>query len=182
MQTDTPTGTVTYPSNGSLPSTSTVLVEDNKVSIGEAMRRAVEELGDRTIDSQLAAGQMVELADCYEEVVRRQAAFNAKNDEAKTAKKSLESAEALVLEKIRTFTHAAALPLFDHIERENDQAAMEGAATADAPLWNEEREAAPASDAEPVNRPLHSHQGKRKSGSKPAAKAKGTKKRARAGA
>ncbi len=99
-------------------------VAPEKVPIGEAMRRAVEELGDVKIDDDLAPHQMHELAECYEDVTRRRAAFNEKNDDAKTAKKSLESATDLLLEKVREFTHPKSLPLFDQVEREGDHADM----------------------------------------------------------
>ncbi len=121
----------TVPSNGSLPETHTQTVEDTRIPIGEAMRRAVEELGERTIDTDLAAAQMAELAGCYEDVVRRQAAYTAKAEEAKTAKKSLESATEMVLQKIRAFTHGASLPLFDSKEREDDHADMLAAGEVD---------------------------------------------------
>ena len=85
------------------------------------MRRAVEELGAVKIEDDLAPHQMLELAECFEDITRRRAAFNQKADEAKTAKKSLESATELLLEKVRSFTHPKALPLFDAAEREQDQ-------------------------------------------------------------
>lgn len=99
--------------NGS-PSTSTEVAPE-KVSIGEAMRKAVE-------------AQLLDLSECYEQVVRMQAAFDARSEEAKTAKKSLESATALLLEKVRSFTHPAPLPLFDGQQREADQKTMEASA------------------------------------------------------
>lgn len=113
----------THQPNGGLSESMEVAVE--KVSIGEAMRRAVEELGDVKIDQELAPKQLAELAECYEDVTRRQAAFNTKNDEAKTAKKSLESATDLLLEKVRLFTHPKPLPLFDQQEAEEDRQEME---------------------------------------------------------
>lgn len=88
------------------------------------MRRAVEELGDNVINTDLAPAQLRELGECYEEVARRQAAFNAKNDEAKTAKKSLESAQELLLAKVKEFTHPTPLPLFDQDEAEDDREDM----------------------------------------------------------
>lgn len=110
------------PSNGDLPSSMEVAPET--VSIGEAMRRAVEELGDVQIDEDLAPSQLRQLAETYEEVVKAQAAFNAKAEAAKIAKKSLESITALLLEKVRACTHPVALPLFDQAEREDDHAEM----------------------------------------------------------
>lgn len=85
------------------------------------MRLAVDGLGDITIDNELAPKQLRELADVYEDVARAQAAFNAKADAAKIAKKALESVTALLLEKVRSFTHPAPLPLFDHQQAEDDR-------------------------------------------------------------
>lgn len=101
----------TIKANGGLPESRTILPE--VVTIGEAMRRAVEALGDVTIDDSLAPQQLRELGESYEEVVRMQAAYDAKADAAKIAKKALESTEALLREKVRAFTHPAPLPLFD---------------------------------------------------------------------
>lgn len=95
-----------------------------KVTVGEAMRRAVEELGEVIVDDQLAPAQLRELGVCCEEIVRRQAAFDAKSEEAKTAKKSLESAQELLLERVKAFTHPTPLPIFDAVEREADQTDM----------------------------------------------------------
>lgn len=107
--------------NGGLPEPMAVAAEtDEKVPIGEAMRRAVEALGEVTIDDTLAPQQLRELSACYDEITMRQAAFDAKAEEAKTAKKSLEAATELLLEKVRSFTHAAPLPLFDQNQAEQD--------------------------------------------------------------
>lgn len=115
----------TIPSNGSVEQPINVAPDvETKVSIGEAMRLAVEKLGDVKIDNDLAPQQLRELGECYEDVARRQAAFDAKSEEAKTAKKSLESATALMLEKVRSFTHPAPMPLFDHEQAEDDRAEM----------------------------------------------------------
>jgi len=112
-------------SNGAMPESHAVPIDEPEhIPVGEAMRLAVEALGDVVIDNDLAPEQLRQLAACYEDVTRRQAAFNAKNDEAKTAKKSLESATNLLLEKVRTFTHPVALPLFDQTARESDHADM----------------------------------------------------------
>jgi len=96
------------------------------MTVGEAMRRAVEELGEVVIDEQLAAAHLRELAECYEQVTKEQAAYNQKAEVAKTAKKSLESATNLLLEKVRMFTHPEALPLFDQAQAEADRAEMLG--------------------------------------------------------
>lgn len=92
------------------------------------MRQAVEALGARTTDEGLSAGQLAELADCSEAVAREQAAYDRKAGDAKIAKKSLESATALLIERVRTFTHAASLPLFDAREAETDRDKMLDAA------------------------------------------------------
>lgn len=116
----------TIKANGGLPESRAIAPEPDaeRLPIGEAMRRAVEELGDVKIDDDLAPSQLRQLADCYEDVTRRQAAFNAKSEEAKTAKKSLESATDLLLEKVRAFTHPSPLPLFDQASAESDLEAM----------------------------------------------------------
>lgn len=110
------------PSNGDLPTSTEVAPE--KVTIGEAMRRAVEELGDVQIDDELAPSQLRQLSEVYEDVVKAQAAFNTKSDDAKTAKKALESVTNLLLEKVRSFTHPVSLPLFDETQAADDHAAM----------------------------------------------------------
>lgn len=115
----------THKANGSVAESAAAVPEpETKITIGEAMRRAVEELGEVIVDDTLAPQQLRELGECYEEVARRQAAYDAKAEEAKTAKKSLESAQALILEKVRTYTHPAPLPLFDAAQAEADEAAM----------------------------------------------------------
>lgn len=116
----------TIPSNGDLPSS--VEVAPEPVSIGEVMRQALDELGDIAIDPDLAIGQLHEIGEAYEEVVRRQAAYNARAEEAKTAKKSLEAAQEMVLEKVRAATHPKPLPLFDHQQAEDDRLDMLDAA------------------------------------------------------
>lgn len=115
----------TIPSNGDLPQSAEILPEP--ISIGEAMRKAAEALGDMVIDLELAPAQLRELGELYEDVARRQAAFNAKNEEAKTAKKSLESAQEMLLGKVKAFTHPAPLPLFDQQQAEDDEADMKAA-------------------------------------------------------
>lgn len=111
--------------NGALPtSTEVAPADDHKIPIGEAMRKAVADLGDVAIDNELAPQQLRELGDCFEEVTRRRAAYNARAEEAKTAKKGLDAATDLLLEKVRTFTHPAPLPLFDQRQAEADHAEM----------------------------------------------------------
>ena len=111
-----------HTSNGAHSESAEVLPE--KVPIGEAMRKAVEALGDVEIDSALAPTQMLELAECYDQVVRMQAAFDARSEDAKTAKKSLDSAQNLLLDRVKQFTHPAPLPLFDGPQREKDHDKM----------------------------------------------------------
>ena len=111
---------------------------DERVTIGEAMRRAVEELGEVVVDDKLAPSQLRQLAEYYEDVTRAQAAFNEKSEAAKVAKKSLESATNLLLERVRAFTHPAPLPFFDQVQAEDghqemlDAIAMAGGAAVDA--------------------------------------------------
>ena len=108
-------------------------------TVGEAMRLAVEALGDVAVDAQLAPGQLRELGTCYEEIARRHAAFDAKAEEAKTAKKSLELAQELLLERVKAFTHPAPLPLFDAVEAEADREAMVDASD-EASAWDRKSE------------------------------------------
>lgn len=124
----------TVKSDGSPPESREVAPAE--VPIGEAMREAVEQLGDVVIDDQLAPGQLRELAECYETVAEAQAAYDRKAAAAKVAKQSLDGAIKFLLEKVKEFTHAKPLPLFDQQQAEADRAAMTGAAT--------EGEAAPA--------------------------------------
>lgn len=123
----------THKSNGSLPESQAVAptAEPERVPVGEAMRMAVEALGPVTVDGELAAQQMRDLAADYDEVERRKAAFNAKAEEAKTAKKALDAATELLLEKLRTYTHATPMPLFDETQAEADHEAMLDAAEAE---------------------------------------------------
>jgi hypothetical protein len=125
-------GARTVKSNGGLSEGhSEPVPEPEKVNVGEAMRRAVEALGDLKIDDELAPRQMAELAELLEDITKRRAAFNLKNDEAKTAKKSLESVTELLLEKLKSFTHPAPLPLFDTEQAEDDLEDMLDASAGD---------------------------------------------------
>lgn len=111
-----------HKTNGSVSEPLAVAPEpDEKVTIGEAMRQAVEALGEVIVDDQVAPQQMRQLGDCYEEITKRQAAYDAQAEKAKTAKKSLESAQELLLLKVREFTHPTPLPLFDHTQAESDR-------------------------------------------------------------
>ncbi len=121
----------TINSNGDLPTSCEVAPAE--VPIGEAIRQAVEQLGDIVIDADMAPQQLRELADVYEDVARAQAEFTRKSDAAKIAKKSLDSITNLLLEKVRAFTHQAPLPLFDANQAEVDRQAMVNAATQGAP-------------------------------------------------
>ena len=114
--------TTTHRPNGSPPEVHAAPAEP--VPIGEAMRRAVEQLGEVVIDDKLAASQLRELAECYEEIARDQAAFTAKSEAAKIAKKSLDASTNVLLEKLRAFTHPTPLPLFDGVQAEQDERDM----------------------------------------------------------
>jgi len=115
----------THKGNGSLSESQEVAPGENEqIPVGEAMRRAVEALGSVAVDPGLAPAQMLELGECYESVARMQAAFDTRSEAAKTAKKSLESAQALLLEKVRSFTHPKPLPLFDAPQAEQDRQDM----------------------------------------------------------
>jgi len=116
----------TVKSNGAQPESQEVAPAE--LPIGEAMRQAVAALGDVVIDESLAASHLRELAESYEQVTREQAAYDQKSEAAKIAKKSLESATELLLEKVRLFTHPKAMPLFDQQQAEADLQAMTGAA------------------------------------------------------
>jgi hypothetical protein len=124
------TRVTTLPSNGDHPSSMEVAPEPKPIA--QAMREAVDALGDVQIDPDLAPSQLRQLSDAYENVTKAKAAFNAKNDDAKVAKKALESATDFLLERVKAFTHPAALPLFDTKQAESDEAAM--VAGDDAPL------------------------------------------------
>lgn len=113
----------TLPSNGDAAESREVLPE--KVSVGEAMRRAVEALGDVTVNDDLAGQQMRQLAELYENVAKEQAAYDKRAEAAKVAKKALESAQNLLMEQVRAFTHANPLPLFDRQQAEEDRQRME---------------------------------------------------------
>lgn len=125
----------TIHSNGDQSSSMEVAPET--VSVGEAMRQAVKALGDVKIDNDLAPAQLRAIGEAYEEVVRRGAAFNAKREEAVTAKKSLEAAQEILNEKVRASTHPTPLPLFDTDKEESDREAMINSATpTPEPQWS----------------------------------------------
>lgn len=112
----------THKSNGSLPESQAPAPEpEERVNVGEAMRRAVEALGGMKIDDELASSQLQQLGTLYEDVAKRQAAFTARADEAKTAKKSLDAATESLLERLKAFTHPTPLPLFDAAQAEDDR-------------------------------------------------------------
>lgn len=111
----------TFPKNGGVP---TVTAVPQEVPVGEAIRLAIEELGDVKIDDALAPEQMRQLAECYENVVRNQAEYARRADAAKVAKKAVESSTELLLERVKAFTHPVPLPLFDAQQAEADRAAM----------------------------------------------------------
>ena len=124
---------VTIPGNGSVPESGAVAPDlEERVPIGEAMRAAVAALGDVVVDDSLAPSQLRQLAELHADVTRRRAAYEARKAEATTAKKGWESAVEMLLEQVRAFTHVEALPLFDGVQREADQAAMEAVAASGA--------------------------------------------------
>lgn len=127
----------TISGNGDMPTSQEVAPAEP--TIGEAMRLAVAELGDVVIDETLAPAQMRELADAYERVTEEKAAFDRKSEAAKVARKSWESAQALLLEKVRAFTHPAPLPLFDASQAAADEDEMVngGDVTGDTPVGDE---------------------------------------------
>lgn len=115
----------TIKGNGSVEQPVNVAPEpEERVNIGEAMRIAVEKLGAVKIDNDLAPQQLREIGEIVEDIARRQAAYDAKAEEAKTAKKSLESVTELLIEKARSFTHPSPLPLFDQESAEDERAEM----------------------------------------------------------
>jgi hypothetical protein len=107
----------TLPAGGDAPESREVAPE--APTVGDAIRQAMEALGDVTIDESQAARQLRVLAELYEEVAEAQAAYDAKAEEAKTAKKGLEGATNELLEQVRAFTHGkAATPLFDETDED----------------------------------------------------------------
>lgn len=108
--------------NGGLPTSQEVAPP--QLSTGEAMRLAVQALGDLQVDPDLAPAQLRELGDLYEQVAREQAAYDLKAEATKIAKKALESAQTLLLERVKAFTHPEPLPLFDAVQAEQDRATM----------------------------------------------------------
>jgi len=85
-------------------------------------------LGAALVDDAKAGDQLRELAACYEVIADAQTKYTRKSEDAKTAKKELDAATNHLLEKLREFTHAPELPLFDGDERERDHQAMLAAA------------------------------------------------------
>lgn len=116
----------THKPNGGLPASQEVAPEP--VAIGEAVRRAIEDLGDTIIDESLAPSQLRELAGCLEHIVEEQTRYDKKSEEAKVAKKSLESAQAFLIERVKAFTHPTPMPLFDKVQAEEDEKDMLDAA------------------------------------------------------
>lgn len=126
----------TINSNGDLPESREVAPE--KLPAAEAVRRAIEQLGEVVIDDTLAPQQMRELADRYIEYARRKAEFDAKADAAKTAKKGLDTATELLLETFRSFAFPKPLPLFDTKQAEDDADKMLDAANRPEPMFDED--------------------------------------------
>ncbi len=69
-----------------------------------------------------------ELADLNDRALQAHKAYLERQDAAKKAKASWEGLAEQVQDKLRLATHASGLPLFDPVEREGDQAAMEASA------------------------------------------------------
>jgi hypothetical protein len=95
-----------------------------RVTIGEAMRLAVEKLGDVTIDNEFAPKQLREIGEIAR---RRRAAPSRLRREVRRSEDREEvprSATELLLERARAFTHPTPMPLFDHVQEEDDRAEM----------------------------------------------------------
>lgn len=112
----------THPSNGSAPQS--MEPAPARVTAGEAMRRAVAELGDLQVDNDLAPGQLQQIGQMVEEVERAKAEYANKLEAAKVAKKTLEGAETMLQKFCREVTHPKAMPLFDQKAAEDDLTKM----------------------------------------------------------
>lgn len=66
-----------------------------------------------TIDADLAAAQLEELANLHADVLRAAHIAEEKKEAASTAKKTVESKTGLLMDRLRAFTHPPSLPLFD---------------------------------------------------------------------
>lgn len=95
------------------------------MSAGEAIRKALDALGDVQVEDTLAPHQMRELGGLYEDVAKETASYNLKAEAAKIAKKALDVAVLALLNRVKDFTHPSPMPLFDAPQAEADQAAME---------------------------------------------------------
>jgi len=105
-------------------------VPEPDLPLEESIKKAIEELGELAVDESSAPKHLRELADDYHEVVRTQTILAKRVDAVKIAKKSVDSATAVLLEKLRSCTHQKPLPLFNVKDREADQANMlEGASS-----------------------------------------------------
>lgn len=96
--------------------------------VGSAVTKAVKEftasLGPKKVDGAKAEAQMNTLADLLEDVATAKAKADEKAADAKTAKGTYESKVNLFLERVRTFTHPKALPLFDAADEDRALLAM----------------------------------------------------------
>jgi len=99
--------------NGALPESGSVPEPRTAMPIAEAMNQAIKDLGPLNIDPSRAVNQLTELGGLLEDVRARKAAYEARHEEAQTAKKSWESARELLEYKVKAFTHPAELPLLD---------------------------------------------------------------------
>lgn len=120
----------TIPSNGDQPTSQASGPEPTTpVPAVEAARRALEELGELSVDQTLSKQQLEDIGSAYEEVIRRRAILDAKREDVKVAKKGVEAAEEVMSDKIRTYTHPEPMaPLIDIASREQDHQEMLDAA------------------------------------------------------
>lgn len=112
----------TISGNGDAPTSTEIAPAEPTTA--EIMRRAVEALGDVTIDDQLAPSQMRQAGEMIEQIERAKAAYLAKAEAAKTAKKTLESAQEMLQTFVKECTHPTPLPLFDGAQAETDLTGM----------------------------------------------------------
>lgn len=154
-----------FPSNGDAPSA--IEPAPLRPTIGEIIRKAVLDLGEAKVDPDLATQQLRQLGEAVEEITRRKAEFDARSDEAKTAKKGYEGAVDHLVRLATEFTHPTPLPLFDASEREDDQQAMESAASAEIPPPPAMVDPSAETARKPMRRhkdPTHAAKAKQKSG------------------
>ena len=107
-------------------------VEKKAPSAGPVIKKAVKTLlasmGALEINDAQAAKQLRELGRDLEHVAQALQLAEDRKDSAKDAQKDYEALVNRTLEKLRSFTHPKAMPLFDAEEREADQREMLAAA------------------------------------------------------